>query len=76
MSSPAIETMVKMIEPLPETTQTQVVEHLREYLANIQDDIVWDKSFGKTQNQLAIAARRAKQEITDGLSEPLDIDRL
>ncbi len=32
MSSPAVTTLVKMMEALPETVQDQVVRHLREYL--------------------------------------------
>lgn len=62
MSSPAVATMIKMVESLPETTQNQVVEHLRDYLAELQDEIRWDNLFQKTQSQLITAARRAKQE--------------
>lgn len=35
MSSPAITTIVKMLEPLPNDLQERVVEHLREYIATI-----------------------------------------
>jgi hypothetical protein len=52
-------------------TQNQIVEHLREYLADIQDEIQWDKAFEKTQSQLAAAAQRARQEIADGQVKPL-----
>ena len=76
MSSTAITTMVRMMESLPETTQQQVVEHLREYLEDIQDEARWDKAFEKTQPQLTAAARRAKQEIAAGQAKPLDVDQL
>lgn len=76
MPSPAITTMVKMIEPLPELLQDQVVEHLREYLEDLQDERQWDASFKKTQTQLMAAARRAKQEIATGQAEPLDSEEL
>jgi hypothetical protein len=56
--------------------QNQIVEHLREYLANIQDNSQWDKTFEKTQTQLRIAARRARQEIAKGQATPLDFDQL
>jgi hypothetical protein len=38
MSSTAIVTVTKM-ESLPEPTQEQVVEHLREYLEDLQDEL-------------------------------------
>jgi hypothetical protein len=76
MSSTTITTVVRMIESLPEATQRQVVDHLREYLEDIQDEIHWDEAFEKTQPQLAAAARRAKQEIAAGQAQPLDLDQL
>jgi len=76
MSSTAITTVVKMLESLPETVQEQVVEHLREYLADLQDELVWDDLVKRTQPQLVGAARRAKQEIAEGHAKPLDYDQL
>ncbi|HKZ77080.1 MAG TPA: hypothetical protein VJ124_02065 [Pyrinomonadaceae bacterium] len=74
MSSTAIATIVKMMETLPDSTQNQVVEHLREYLDDIQDEMRWDETFEKTQAQLVATARRAKQEIAAGQAKPLDYD--
>ena len=76
MASTAIATIVKMLEDLPETTQNQVVEHLREYIAEMQDEIQWDISFKKTQQQLVAAAQRAKQEIAAGHAVAMDYDQL
>jgi hypothetical protein len=76
MSSTAIATVTKMLESLPEPAQAQVVEHLREYLEDLQDELQWDTLFKKTQPQLISAARRAKQEIAQGLAKPLDHDQL
>ncbi len=76
MSSTAIATVVKMMESLPETAQDQVVEHLREYLEDLQDELQWDTLFKKTQPQLIAAARRAKKEIAEGLAQPMDYDQL
>lgn len=76
MSSPAIVTIVKMLESLPEAVQDQAVEHLRAYLADLQDDMRWDELFRRTQAQLAAAARRAKQEISAGQAQPMDYERL
>jgi hypothetical protein len=76
MSSPAVATLIKMVESLPEPAQEQVVEHLREYLADMQDELKWDNLYKTTQNDLVSAARRAKKQIAEGRAEPLDYDRL
>ena len=76
MASTAIATATKMLETLPETAQKQVVEHLREYVASLQDELQWDVLFNKTQPQLIAAARRAKQEIAAGQAAPMDSNQL
>ena len=76
MSSATISTVVKMLESLPPSTQEQVAQHLREYIADMQDDQRWNESFAKKESQLVTAARRANQEIAAGKSEPLDESRL
>lgn len=76
MVSTAIVTMVKMMESLPEAAQNQAVEYLREYLAELQDEMRWDSLFQKTQAQLIAAARRAKEEKAKGQAQPMDYNRL
>lgn len=61
MSSTAIAIMIKMLESLPEAAQDQVVEHLREYIEDLQDGNQWDSTFKKAEKQLAAAAQRAKE---------------
>lgn len=75
-STAAIMTVTKMLESLPEAMQEQVVEHLREYLADLQDEMKWESLFEQTQPQLVAAARRAKQEIAQGHAQPMDYERL
>jgi hypothetical protein len=53
-----------------------VVEHLREYLEDLRDELQWDTLFKKTQLQLISAARRAKKEMAEGLAQPMDYDQL
>ena len=64
--STASATVVKMMESLPETAQNQVVEHLREYVSELQDELQWESLFKRTQPQLVAAARRAKNEKAEG----------
>jgi hypothetical protein len=72
----ATATLVKILETLPEPVQDQVVDHLKLYVEELQDELRWDMAFKKTQPQLLAAARKAKQEIAQGLSEPMDYKRL
>lgn len=76
MVSGAITTVVKMLETLPEGAQAQVAEHLREYIAEMQDDAEWDAQFQQTQKQLIAAAQQAKQEISAGRAKPMDYTQL
>lgn len=76
MSSAAITTVVKMMESLPVDVQDRVAEHLREYIDELQAEIRWSESFQRTQQKLVAAAKRAKQEIAEGKSVPMDYDQL
>ena len=76
MASTAIATVEKMLESLPEEAQERVVEHLREYILDLQDELQWDALFKRTQDKLIAAARRAKEEIAAGKAEPMDFERL
>jgi uncharacterized protein YdbL (DUF1318 family) len=76
MSATAIATVAKMMASLPEPVQGQVVEHLREYLEDLQDELQRDALLKKTQPQLIAAARRAKQETAQGLAKPMAYDQL
>lgn len=76
MSSPAITTIVKMVESLSDDLQDKVVEHIRDYIAELEDEKRWDDSFKQTQDSLVAAAQKAKQEIAEGRSTPMDYEQL
>ncbi|NEN94345.1 MAG: hypothetical protein F6K50_02025 [Moorea sp. SIO3I7] len=76
MSRENIATVVKIIESLPEAQQERVIEHLREYIADIEDELQWDESFRKTQTKLVEVARLAKQQIAQGQGQAMDYDKL
>lgn len=65
-----------MVESLPDDLQDKVVEHVRDYIADLETEKRWDDSFERTQNNLVAAARKAKQEIAAGESVPMDYERL
>lgn len=76
MSSAAIATIVKMVESLPDELQEKVAEHIRNYIADLEDEERWDTSFQRTKGNLVAAARKAKQEIAAGHSMPMDYEQL
>ena len=76
MSSPAIDTVIKMMESLSEDKQNELVEHLREYIQDLKDELKWQQSFNKSQDKLIAAARLAKQQIAEGKAKPMDYNEL
>lgn len=76
MSTATIETITKMLESYPESVQDRAVEQLREYLADITDDLRWDESFARTSDKLAETAHRVREQFRNGETVPFDLDRL
>ncbi|WP_347179371.1 hypothetical protein [Roseofilum acuticapitatum] len=76
MMSLAIKDLVEMVEPLPDEIQQQIVAHVREYIADLQDEQRWDESFRRTQSALVAAARQAKQERAAGKATKMDYEQL
>lgn len=76
MSSEAIETVLKMLESLPESAQNAAAEHLRNYIAELQDEIRWDGLVKSTESKLIAMARQAKQNIVEGKARPMNLDEL
>ena len=76
MVTPTMNTVMKMLESLPEPLQKQAAERLREYIVEMQDEQKWDKSFSKTQSKLTAEAKRARKEIAQGKAQPMDFKRL
>lgn len=68
--------MVKIVESLPDSQQEPLIEHLREYIADIQDELQWNQSFERTQSQLVAAAKLAKQQIAQCQAQAMDYEQL
>lgn len=71
-----ITTITKMIESLPDNQQEKVVEHLREYIADLEDEIRWDIKFRNTQSELSRVAKKVRKEILEGKMEELNYEKL
>lgn len=65
-----------MLESLPQSVQDRAVEHLREYLEDVTDEIRWDENFDKRSARLAEMADTVKSDIANGRATPMDFDRL
>jgi hypothetical protein len=76
MVTPAIETIVKMLEIQPEQIQSRAAEHLQAWLAELEDEALWDDDFARSQKGLYRSAQEARKQIPEGKSEPMDFDRL
>ena len=76
MSSSAISIVVQMMESLSEDKQDQIVEHLKEYIQDLQAEQKWNESFNKSQEKLMAVARLARQQVTKGKAKPIDYDLL
>ncbi len=76
MSSAAIKDLVEIVEALPSQVQEQVVEHLREYIADLEDERRWDESFARTQLALVAATQKAKRERAAGKATAMDYEQL
>ena len=75
-SSPSITTVVKMLESLPSALQEKVVEQIREFIADLEDEERWQASFEQTHERLIASAQKAKQEIAEGKATPMDYEQL
>jgi len=76
MSSAKLNTAIKMLESLPDHVQERVVDHLRDYIEDLRDEMKWDNTFRKTSKQLTRLAKDAKREIKSGRSKPLNLKQL
>jgi hypothetical protein len=76
MNTSVAETMIKMLEAVPDQLQENVVEHMRDYIEDIRDEAKWNASFSRTQDKLVAAAQQARQETAEGSSSQLDVKKL
>ena len=65
-----------MVESLPSDAQEKSADYIRDYIAELDDEMHWDDSFKRTKTSLVAAARRAKQEIAQGRSMRMDYEHL
>ena len=70
------ETICKMIESLPESMQSSILDEINVIVAEKQDELQWDIQFKRTQENLMAMARKVKKEISEGKTEPMNYERI
>ena len=74
--SNASETLLRMVESLPEPVQERILAEVQDFLEDMKDQGEWDARFSSTQSGLAAAASRVREEIAKAGSSPFDHERL
>ncbi len=74
--SKATETIVKMLESLPEEAQERVVEELRCLIEEARDEARWAVLFEERKAGLITAARKARDDIAGGKARDMDYEKL
>ena len=74
--SNASETLLRMVESLPEPVQERILAEVQDFLEDMKDQGEWDARFSSTQSGRAEVARRVREEIAKGGSSPFDHERL
>lgn len=67
MQTTTIKTISKMVETLPEDMQERIADHIREYIADLHDELKWDNLFKKTRAELSSIAKKINTEVSKGL---------
>lgn len=70
------QTAVKMLESIPEEAQEEVVEHLRELVEDVRDELEWERLFSKKNKILIKTAHLVRRQIAAGKSSPMDYTKL
>lgn len=69
-------TIEKMLESLPREAQDRVLDHMRDFVADLQDELKWNEAYARSENNLTAAARKAKKEIKEGKAKPFSSEML
>jgi hypothetical protein len=51
-----------MVESLPDELQEQLVEYVRAYIAEIEEEKRWDQSFKQTKNNLVGSTKSQRRD--------------
>jgi len=76
MTTAAIQTVVTMLEQIPDTLQDRVVEHLAEYLTDLKNETQWAESFESPPSpKFSAMLDKVEKQIQEGRVFPLsDLD--
>lgn len=70
------ETVTKMIEALPESLQERVLEEIKSIIAEALDEAEWQTQFERSEKKMVAMARKARQALKEGKTQPMDYEKL
>ena len=76
MKCTTLNTINRMLESLPEDKQEEVLNHLYDYITELQDEIKWDLLFKSSEKEISLIAKEIKEKIKKGSIEDFNYDRL
>ncbi len=76
MTSATTETLLKILDTLPKTLQERTLEHVREHIQDLREEQQWQESFDRTQDALTVTTQKARKEIAERKTTPIDMDSL
>ena len=70
------ETIVKMIEALPEHIQKKLLDDFTPLISEAMDEAKWETQFERENNTLRKIAGQVKEQISGGQASPMDFSKL
>jgi uncharacterized membrane protein len=68
--------LTKKLESLPEDSREKFAKYISEHFEDFEDEMLWDEQFQKTSSKLSEMAQKARNEIAEGKSEPMNFEKL
>ncbi len=68
--------LTEKLESLPEDSREKLAKYISEHFEDFEDEMLWDEQFQKTSSKLSEMAQKARNEIAEGKSEPMNFEKL
>ncbi len=68
--------LTKKLESLPEDSREKLAKYISEHFEDFEDEMLWDEQFQNSSSKLSGMARKARNEIAEGKSEPMNFEKL
>lgn len=76
MSTATKETLITMLDTLPDPMQDVLLEKMREIIADMKDDAEWNRFFTEKKDIISAATKKAIEQHRKGQTKPTDPSKL